>query len=170
MSGVPRPGGATGRSTRASVGTTDRRGQRFVRPQAPRNLTPEQRSEERTSTPLELFFDLCFVVAVAALARGLHDEPNLGGVLRFLGLFVPVWWSWMIFTWYATGFDNDDVPYRVTLLAAMLSMLGLAASVGEVSTEPGAAVSFVLAYALMRVLMTGLYVRSWRCVPSPTRG
>ena len=81
-----------------------------MRPQSLRNLTYEQRSEERSSTWLELFFDLCFVVAVAALARGLHDEPNLGGMLRFLGLFVPVWWSWMIFTWYATAFDNDDVP------------------------------------------------------------
>ena len=169
MSGVPRPGGATGRSTRASVGTTGRRGQRFVRPQAPRNLTPEQRSEERTSTPLELFFDLCFVVAVAALARGLHDEPNLGGALRFFGLFVPVWWSWMIFTWYATGFDNDDVPYRVTLLAAMLSMLGLAASVGEVGVEPDAAVSFVLAYVVMRLLVMGLFLRARRHVPASLR-
>jgi len=139
-----------------------------VRPQVLRNLTPEQRSEERTSTPLELFFDLCFVVAVAALARGLHDEPNLGGTLRFLGLFVPVWWSWMIFTWYATAFDND-VPYRVTLLAAMLSMLGLAASVGEVGVEPDAAVSFVLAYASMRLLMTGLFLRAWRPAPASLR-
>jgi low temperature requirement protein LtrA len=140
-----------------------------VRPQVLRNLTPEERSEERTSTPLELFFDLCFVVAVAALARGLHDEPDLGGTLRFLGLFVPVWWSWMIFTWYATAFDNDDVPYRVTLLAAMLSMLGLAASVGEVGVEEGAAASFVLAYASMRVLMTGLFVRAGRHVPASLR-
>ena len=62
----------------------------FRRPQIPRNLTEEQRSEERTSTWLELFFDLCFVVAVAALARGLHDDPTLGGALRFAGLFVPV--------------------------------------------------------------------------------
>src|SRR5215212_2741954 len=169
MSGVPRPGGATGRSTRASVGTTGRRGQRFVRPQAPRNLTLEQRSEERTSTPLELFFDLCFVVAVAALARGLHDEPNLGGALRFLGLFVPVWWSWMIFTWYATAFDNDDVPYRVTLLAAMLSMLGLAASVEGGGAEAEAAVSFVLAYASMRLLMTGLFLRALRHVLASLR-
>jgi low temperature requirement protein LtrA len=134
-----------------------------------RNLTLEQRSEERTSTPLELFFDLCFVVAVAALARGLHDEPNLGGALRFLGLFVPVWWSWMIFTWYATAFDNDDVPYRVTLLAAMLSMLGLAASVGEVGVEPDAAVSFVLAYASIRLLMTGLFLRALRHVLASLR-
>jgi low temperature requirement protein LtrA len=139
---------------------------RFVRPQAPRNLTLEERAEERSSTWLELFFDLCFVVAVAALARGLHDEPNLGGALRFLGLFVPVWWSWMIFTWYATGFDNDDVPYRVSLLVAMLSILGLAASVEGIGTEAVAVVSFVLAYALMRFLVAGLFLRAGRHVPA----
>src|SRR5215217_5056928 len=81
-----------------------------------RNLTNEQRAEERSSTWLELFFDLCFVVAVAALAKGLHDDPTLGGALRFAAFFVPVWWAWMGFTWYATAFDNDDVLYRVTLL------------------------------------------------------
>ena len=169
MSDAPKPDATTGTSTKAFEEASERRRPRFVRPQVLRNLTPEQRSEERTSTPLELFFDLCFVVAVAALARGLHDEPNLGGALRFLGLFVPVWWSWMIFTWYATAFDNDDVPYRVTLLAAMLSMLGLAASVGEVGVEPDAAVSFVLAYASMRLLMTGLFLRAWRPAPASLR-
>jgi low temperature requirement protein LtrA len=169
VSGAPGPGGATGRPTEAPEEVSENRRPRFVRPQVLRNLTPEQRSEERTSTPLELFFDLCFVVAVAALARGLHDEPDLAGALRFLGLFVPVWWSWMIFTWYATGFDNDDVPYRVTLLAAMLAMLGLAASVGEVGVESDAAVSFVLAYASMRLLLTGLYLRALRHVPASLR-
>jgi low temperature requirement protein LtrA len=169
VSDAPRPRGTTGSSTKASEVASERRRLRFVRPQVLRNLSPEQRSEERTSTPLELFFDLCFVVAVAALARGLHDEPNLGGALRFLGLFVPVWWSWMIFTWYATAFDNDDVPYRVTLLAAMLAMLGLAASVGEVGVEPDAAVSFVVAYASMRLLMTGLFLRARRHVPASIR-
>jgi low temperature requirement protein LtrA len=169
VSDASRPDGTTGPSTKAPEEASERRRPRFVRPQVLRNLTLEQRSEERTSTPLELFFDLCFVVAVAALARGLHDEPNLGGTLRFLGLFVPVWWSWMIFTWYATAFDNDDVPYRVTLLAAMLSMLGLAASVGEVGVEPDAAVSFVLAYASMRLLMTGLFLRALRHVLASLR-
>jgi low temperature requirement protein LtrA len=141
----------------------------FVRPQTLRNLLPEHRVEERTSTWLELFFDLCFVVAVAALARGLHDEPNLGGALRFLGLFVPVWWSWMIFTWYATAFDNDDVPYRVTLLAAMLCMLGLAASVEGVGAEAEAAVGFVVTYATMRVLLAGLFLRALRHAPADVR-
>jgi len=142
---------------------------RFVRPQVMRNLTSGQRDEERTSTWLELFFDLCFVVAVAALASGLHHEPNVGGMLRFLGLFVPVWWSWMIFTWYATSFDNNDVPYRLTLLAAMLSILGLAASVGRVGVDPAATVSFVSAYAFMRLLVAALFLRAGRYVPAAMR-
>ena len=108
-------------------------------------------------------------MAVAALARGLHDEPNLEGMLRFLGLFVPVWWSWMIFTWYATSFDNDDVPYRVTLFVAMLSILGLAASVGRIGVDSSAVVGFVLAYSLMRLLVAGLFMRARRHVPADLR-
>jgi low temperature requirement protein LtrA len=159
----------SGTSKPDAVSGEERLPQRFVRPQVLRNQTNEQRAQERTSTWLELFFDLCFVVAVAALARELHDEPNLGGMMRFLGLFVPVWWSWMIFTWYATAFDNDDVPYRVTLFVAMLSILGLAASVRGIGVEPAATVSFVLAYALMRLLVAGLFLRARRHVPAAVR-
>jgi low temperature requirement protein LtrA len=126
----------------------------LLRPQVLRDPT----EEHRTSTWLELFFDLCFVVAVAALARGLHDDPTLGGILRFLGLFVPVWWAWMGFTWYATGFDNDDVLYRVTLLAGMLCILWLAASIEGV--PEGATVSFVLAFVALQLLLVGLFVRA----------
>ena len=114
--------------------------------------------EHRASTWLELFFDLCFVVAVAALARGLHDDPTFGGTLRFLGLFVPVWWAWMGFTWYATGFDNDDVLYRITLLAGMLCVLWLAASIEGI--PDGATLSFVLAFVALQLLLVGLFVRA----------
>jgi low temperature requirement protein LtrA len=164
VSDAPKPGDVSGGDP-----ATRRFSSRFVRPQGMRNLTNEQRAEERSSTWLELFFDLCFVVAVAALARGLHHDPTLDGMLRFLGLFVPVWWSWMIFTWYATSFDNDDVPYRVTLFVAMLSILGLAASVGRIGVDPSAVVGFVLAYSLMRLLVAGLFVRAGRNVPADLR-
>lgn len=107
-----------------------------------------------------MFFDLCFVVAVAALARGLHDDPTFGGALRFAAFFVPVWWAWMGFTWYATAFDNDDVPYRTTLLAAMLCILWLAASIGGL--YEGSTLSFVLAYVAMKLLLVGLYARASR--------
>src|SRR5205814_711575 len=63
---------------------------------------------ERHATWLEVFFDLCFVAAVAALTHDLRTHPSLEGLLRFGGLFVPVWWAWTSYSWYATGFDNDD--------------------------------------------------------------
>ena len=160
---IQRPGEAQSSDEKKTV--EKRRLSAFVRPQAPRNLNREQRAEDRSATWLELFFDLCFVVAVAALARGLHSEPDLGGFLRFFGLFVAVWWSWMIFTWYGAAFDNDDVIYRVTVLAAMLLILGLAASVETVGVEPAASVGFVVAYALMRLLLAGLFLRARRYAP-----
>ncbi len=124
---------------------------RLRRPQLLRDFT----EENRTSTWLELFFDLCFVVAVAALARRLHDDPTVAGALRFAGLFVPVWWAWMNFTWYATAFDNDDVLYRTTLLGAMLCTLWLAASIEGV--YEGRSFSFVLAYVALKLLLVGLF-------------
>ncbi len=129
---------------------------RLRRPQLLRDFT----EENRTSTWLELFFDLCFVVAVAALARGLHDDPTVAGALRFAGLFVPVWWAWMNFTWYATAFDNDDVLYRTTLLGAMLCTLWLAASIEGV--YEGRSFSFVLAYVALKLLLVGLFIRARR--------
>jgi len=129
---------------------------RMLRPQVLRDPS----EENRTSTWLELFLDLCFVVAVAALAKGLHDDPTLGGALRFTAFFVPVWWAWMGFTWYATAFDNDDVLYRVTLLGAMLCILWLAASIHGL--YKGETTSFVLAYVAMKLLLVELYARAWR--------
>jgi low temperature requirement protein LtrA len=117
--------------------------------------------EERHATWLELFFDLCFVAAVAALADGLHHDPSFAGILRFAGLFVPVWWAWMGFTWYATAFDNDDALFRVCCLAAMLAVIVLAATVGSVGTG-GDTTVFVFAYAALQLVLAGLFLRVWR--------
>jgi low temperature requirement protein LtrA len=46
--------------------------------------------KERRAAWLKLFFDLVFVVAIAALAVFLHDHLTLGGFLGFALLLVPV--------------------------------------------------------------------------------
>ena len=120
--------------------------------------------EERHASWLELFFDLCFVAAVAALAAGLREQPTSDGLLRFAGLFVPVWWGWMGYTWYATAFDTDDVVFRLTLLGAMLSVIVLSAGIPGVAE--GHPAGFVLAYAALQLLLVGLFVRAWRHVPA----
>ena len=68
----------------------------------------------RTSTPLELFFDLCFVVAVAQASASLHHELVAGhiadGVVGFLMGFFGVWWAWMNFTWFASATTPTTCP------------------------------------------------------------
>src|SRR5882757_3302468 len=99
-----------------------------------RPMTARSRSEEhRASTPLELFFDLCFVVAVAqAGGRLVHavTEENVGhGMAGYLMMFFAIWWAWMNFSWFASAYDIDDVPYRVTTLVQIVGVLMLAAGV-----------------------------------------
>ena len=64
----------------------------------------------RAATPLELLFDLCFVVAVAQAAGALHHDLVDGkvahGLLNYLFVFFAIWWAWMNFTWFASAYDR----------------------------------------------------------------
>jgi low temperature requirement protein LtrA len=128
---------------------------------APRRPTLYVSSEEsRHATWLELFFDLVFVLAIAELAHFLHDDPTLGGFLGFAFLFVPVWWAWTGFTYYADLFDVDGPAYRVTMLAAMLVSAALAMTIHD--ALDGGSAGFAVAYVVLRLLLIGLYVWAWR--------
>jgi low temperature requirement protein LtrA len=126
---------------------------RFFRPAPMRDFD----GDDRRVTWLELFFDLCFVAAVAALADGLAHDPTLAGLWHFVALFVPVWWAWMAFTWFATAWDNDDVFHRVTMLIAML--LGIVLAAGIPRVLEGHDRLFVGAYAAMMLLLVVMFAR-----------
>ena len=49
---------------------------------------------ERKVTWLELFYDLVYVAAIIQLGNRLSDDVSWGGVIRFVALFIPIWWSW----------------------------------------------------------------------------
>lgn len=120
--------------------------------------------EERTATPLELFFDLCFVVAIAFLAADLHhgiaDGHPWEAALTYALLFVPIWWAWMSFTWFATAFDHDDAVHRVLTMLQMAGVLAVAATAHTASG--GELVPFAVAYAAMRVPLVLQWVRAAR--------
>ena len=118
--------------------------------------------DDRRATWLELFFDLVFVAAVGQLANSLAAEPTTGRFLEFLALFVPVWWAWMGFTFYANRFDTDDLPYRLLLLAAMFAVAVLATTIPSVFV--GETVGFPLAYVGVRLVLLALYARASRHV------
>jgi low temperature requirement protein LtrA len=118
--------------------------------------------EDRRATWLELFFDLVFVVAIAELGNSLSDDVTLEGFLKFLALFVPVWWAWAGFTFYANRFDTDDLLYRVLVLIAMFAVAALATNVRD--AFDGASAGFALSYVSMRLVLLALYLRAIRYV------
>jgi low temperature requirement protein LtrA len=126
-------------------------------------LVPRDPTEEhRTATPLELFFDLVFVVAIASASAELHHglaEGHLDAVLGFVMTFMAIWWAWMNFTWFASAYDPDDVGYRLLAFVIMTGSLMLAAGVPGFA-EDGQSGLLVAGYAVMRLAMVALWLRA----------
>ncbi|SNQ50792.1 putative membrane protein [Frankia canadensis] len=141
------------------------RGQRWLRPMRPR-LTDER---HRVATPLELLFDLCFVVAVAQASTKLHHALSEGhlatGSVAYLAVFFSVWWAWMNFTWFASAYDVDDVPYRVATFVQIVGVLILAAGVPRAFDHDFAVVT--LGYAVMRCGLVAQWLRAARGSTEP---
>lgn len=121
----------------------------------------------RVSTPLELLFDLTFVVAIALAGAQLHHavaEHHLAaGLLGYLTTFAAVWWAWMTFTWFASAYDTDDAPYRLATMVQMVGALILAAGVATASQGDFTIVTF--GYVVMRVGLVALWWRAARQHP-----
>ena len=117
----------------------------------------------RVATPLELLFDLCFVVAVSLAAARLHHSVSAGeighGVAGYLLVFFCIWWAWMNFTWFASAYDTDDVPYRLAALAQIAGVLVLAAGVPRAFDHEDITIVFV-GYAIMRLALATLWLRA----------
>ncbi|MEU2379879.1 low temperature requirement protein A [Streptomyces misionensis] len=137
------------------------------RPSSPvKRLTARGRNEaHRVSSPLELFFDLCFVVAIAQAGVQLVHAVGTGhpgtGVLDYAMLFFAIWWAWMNFSWFASAYDNDDVPYRVVTLVQIAGVLVLAAGVSQ-GFRQHEFLAVWLGYAIMRVAMATQWLRAAR--------
>ncbi|MFF8846760.1 low temperature requirement protein A [Streptomyces sp. NPDC015127] len=135
-----------------------------------RRMKARSREEShRTATPLELFFDLCFVVAVAQagvqLVHAVAENHAATGVAGYLYVFFGVWWAWMNFTWFASAYDCDDVPYRIATLIQIAGVLVYAAGVPRAFVDNDWTVA-VVGYLVMRVALTAQWLRAAASEPS----
>ncbi|TDT42042.1 low temperature requirement protein LtrA [Streptomyces sp. BK208] len=123
----------------------------------------DPREGHRASTPLELLFDLTFVVAVSQAAAQLHHalaEDHVGsGLAAYAAVFFAIWWAWMNFSWFASAYDTDDVPYRLLTLLQMAGVLLLASGVPAVF-EDGDFTLVVAGYVVMRAAMVAQWLRA----------
>ncbi len=133
-----------------------------------RMLGRDPHERGRAATPLELLFDLAFVVAFGiagnqmahALAEG-HVAVAIGGFA--FGAFA-ITWAWINCSWFASAFDTDDWVYRLTTMVQMVGVVVLALGLSDVfhSLEEGHGIDngvVVAGYVVMRVAMLAQWLR-----------
>jgi low temperature requirement protein LtrA len=120
--------------------------------------------EERHATWLELFYDLVFVVTVSQLSHYLFHDVSLSNFFGFLFLFIPVWWSWIGTTFFATRFYSDDLGHRLLLLLQMGGAGAMAVNISGAFNNTFS--GFALSYAFMRLILVIEYVRVFRTIKS----
>lgn len=130
----------------------------LVRPLSPRD--PQE--GHRTATPLELFADLCYVVAVAQAALTLHHEIVEGhaahGLIYFAMAFFAIWWAWLNFAWFNSAYDPDDTLHRLLTLLQVFGSLVLAAGIPRIFE--GDFTLGVSGYVIMRVGLVLMWLRA----------
>lgn len=136
----------------------------LIRPLIARN----KNEQHRASTPLELFFDLVSVVGIATCASSFHHAISAGHGLEtlpnFLLLFVSIWWAWMNFTWFASAFDNDDLPYRLATMVLIGGAVVYAGAADFGFRTMDFSVGLV-GWIIMRLAMGYLWLRAARHNP-----
>jgi len=131
--------------------------------------------KHRAATPLELFFDLTFVIAFGvAGSQFAHQiaEAHFGaGLLGFSFAMFAVIWAWINFTWFASAYDTDDWVFRVVTMVQLLGVLILAMGIEPMfhSLVEGDHVDnavMVGGYVIMRLALVFQWLRAARQDPA----
>ncbi|MFC0504015.1 low temperature requirement protein A [Micromonospora costi] len=124
-------------------------------PNRPTAVTDE--AGHRHATWFELFFDVIFVFALAAVVDRLGEDttPRPHSVLAVFGLFLVVQWAWVGHAYYTTRYEADDLPHRLLLLLALLGAGAITLGVDEVPTGN----MLPVGYLIVRGVLILLYLR-----------
>jgi low temperature requirement protein LtrA len=126
------------------------------------HLTAVLREEERV-TPLELFFDLVFVLALTQCTALMAKEPTWAGLAKGLIVLGILWWSWGGYVWLTSLVDPEEGAVRIVMFAAMAAFLVAALCVPDAYDH--SAVVFVGSYAAVRILHLMLFMVGSRDEP-----
>jgi low temperature requirement protein LtrA len=125
----------------------------------------------RVSSPLELLFDLTFVVAVGTAAVHLADllaQGNIAaGILAFVLAMFAICVAWISFSWFASAFGTDDWLYRALTMLQMIGVvvfsLGLPPMFASLAAGDRLDIRLmVVGYVVMRVAMVTQWWRAAR--------
>lgn len=132
----------------------------------------------RSATPLELFFDLTFVIAFSQAGTQAAHLLELGhfmpAIIAFSFAVFAITWAWINYSWLASAYDNDDAYFRIATMVAMIGVLLIALGMPQFfdSVDEGAVIDnrlMVVGYIVMRVATIALWLRAARHDPAHRR-
>jgi low temperature requirement protein LtrA len=143
-----------------------------------RMIGRDPHESHRSATPLELLYDLTFVigfgVAADELAHALAADHVAVGLAGFVFAMFAVVWAWIQYTWFASAYDTDDWICRLMVMVQMLGVVILALGLPDMfaSLEDGDRLDnrvMVLGYVVMRVPMVAMWLRAAGADPTHRR-
>ncbi len=137
----------------------------IVSARAPR-LTAVLRQEERFK-PLELFFDLVFVLALTQCTALMAENPTWEGLAQGMLVLGVLWWAWVGYAWLTSVVDPEEGVVRLVIFAAMAALLVAALCVPEAFDD--AALLFACSYGVVRFAQIGLFTVASRDDPPMRR-
>src|SRR5918992_3245736 len=112
-----------------------------------RRISPELRSREAVA-PLELFFDLVFVLAFTQCTQLMADNPTWEGLAQGMLVLAVVWWAWVGYSWLTSVVEPEEGAVRIAIFGAMAALLVMALALPQVFGEWAGI--FAVAYGLVR--------------------
>jgi low temperature requirement protein LtrA len=125
--------------------------------------------EHRTATPLELLFDLTFVIgfgiAASEFAHQLSEDHVGTGLASFAFATFAICWAWINFAWFASAYDTDDWVYRLMTMLQMVGVIILSLGLPAMyaSMAEGGHVDnrvMVAGYVVMRIALVAQWLRA----------
>lgn len=129
----------------------------------------------RTATPLELLFDLTFVIAFSQASAQAAHYFELGhtstAVTGFVFGIFAVTWAWINFSWLASAYDTDDVFFRIATFVEMIGVIIMALGLPAFfhSLDEGHHVDngiLIAGYVVMRIATISLWLRAAKDDPA----
>jgi low temperature requirement protein LtrA len=118
-------------------------------------LSAALREGERV-TPLELFFDLVFVLAITQCTALMSHHPTWSGLAQGLLVLGMLWWAWTGYAWLTSVLDPEEGAVRLVMFGAMAALLLVSLCVPDAFGD--LALAFALIYGVVRTAHIALFM------------
>ena len=112
-----------------------------------RRISAELREGELVK-PLELFFDLVFVLAFTQCTALMAAQPTWEGIGRGILVLAMLWWAWVGYAWLTSVIEPEEGLVRIAMFAATAALLVATLCVPEAFGD--SALLFAFAYGMVR--------------------